>query len=49
MVRVLHVMWEDLHINTVEAVNEDGLRQAARIFSGERLPESQREMSSWFH
>lgn len=32
VVGVLHVVWEDLHINTVEAVNEDGLRHAARIF-----------------
>lgn len=39
MVRVLHVMREDLHINTVEAVNEDWLKTRCQnifVCSGER-------------
>lgn len=39
VVRVLYVVWEDLHINTAEAVNEDGLRQACQniwVYLGER-------------
>lgn len=51
-VRVLHVMWEDLHINTVEAVNEDGLRQLPEYFLVLRevaFAWVRREVSSWFH
>lgn len=39
MLIVLYVVLEDQHINTLEAVTEDGLRQAARSFGcflGER-------------
>lgn len=39
MLIVLYVVLEDQHMNTLEAVNEDGSRQAARSFGcflGER-------------